>query len=110
MDNPQIDPLWLAHAKIAFAALCGGLIRLLFRPAQSFIKSIWLLFGCVTCGFYGTPPIMDWFGLSDVYAGAVGAVLGLVGLSVAEALLKAVDTFDFKEWIMRVVKSDRSGT
>lgn len=100
----------VAHLKLAFAALCGGMIRLLFRPAQSFIKSIWLLFGCVTCGFWGTPPIMDWFALGDSYAGAVGALLGLVGLSLAEGLLKAVDGFDWKEWILRIVKSDRSGT
>jgi hypothetical protein len=101
VDAPQLDPSWIDHAKIAFAALCGGILRLLFRPATSFLKSIWLLFGCVTCGFYGTPPMMRWWEFDPSYAGAVGALLGFVGLSFAEGLLKAIDTVDFKAWVAR---------
>jgi hypothetical protein len=107
MDAPGLDPAWAVHAKLAFAALCGGITRLLFRPATSFVKTIWLLFGCVTCGFYGTPVIMNWWGMGQDYAGAVGAVLGFMGLSFAEAALKASDGWSAKvfEWIERKVKS-----
>jgi hypothetical protein len=101
VDAPQFDPVWVAHAKIAFAALCGGILRLLFRPAASFLKSVWLLFGCVTCGFYGTDPFMRWWEFDATYAGAVGALLGFVGLSLAEALLKALDNLDLKAWAAR---------
>lgn len=90
------------------------MIRLLFRPAKGekashrILKSIWLLFGCVTCGFYGTPPIMEWWAFSESYAGAVGALLGLLGLSIAEGLLKAVDGFEFKAWILSLLGSKKA--
>jgi hypothetical protein len=109
MENPQVDPAWIAHAKLAFASLAGGMVRLFLRPVsapgpvQAVLKSAWLLFGCVTCGFYGTPPLLDWFGLGEPYAGAVGAILGLIGLSIAEGLLKAVDGFEFKQWLVRMI-------
>lgn len=105
MDTGGFDISWLvANAKIAFAALCGGVVRLLFKPAANFLKTIWLLFGCVTCGYYGTVPSMRWFELDDAYAGAVGALLGFIGLSLAEGLLRAADTFDLKALIARWAK------
>jgi hypothetical protein len=97
----EIDPATAAHAKIAFGALCGGILRLLFRPADSFLKSIWLLFGCVTCGFYATPSVVAYFDLQADYAGAVGALLGFVGLSFAEGLLRFADGFDFAKLLER---------
>jgi hypothetical protein len=106
MDTPDFDPAWLEHAKLAFAAFCGGVLRLLFRPAQSFLKSIWLLFGCVTCGFYGTPAIMRWWEMDQAFVGAIGALLGFLGLSIAEGLLKAVDGADFKAWVARWVRKE----
>lgn len=103
MDAPQFDPEWMAHAKIAFAALCGGLVRLLFKPTTSLLKTAWLLFGCVTCGYYGTVPTLRWFEMDLTYAGAVGALLGFIGLSLAEGLLKAVDGIDIKGWLLRLL-------
>lgn len=103
MEPPHIDPsiteAIVAHAKIAFAALCGGLVRLLFRPAASLTKTFLMLFGCVSCGYWGTPAAMQWFAFDEAYAGAVGALLGFIGLSLAEGLLKAVDGFEFKAWL-----------
>lgn len=98
----DIDPAALAHAKLAFASLCGGMVRLLFRPAESLIKTMWLLFGCVTCGFYGTPVMIKWWGVTDPeYVGAVGALIGMVGLSLAQRVLVAADKFDVAAWIGR---------
>ena len=104
MDAPQFDPVLVAQAKLAVAAFCGGMLRLLFKPAASIGKTGWLLFGCVTCGFYGSSPFMRWWDLDQSYAGAVGALLGFVGLSFAEGLLKAVDTLDLKAWVSRWAK------
>lgn len=95
----DIDPNWAVHAKLAFAAFCGGMTRLLFRPAASFIKTAWLLFGCITCGFYGTPVVMRWWSLDADYVGAVGASIGFIGLSVAEAALRSADKLDLREWL-----------
>ena len=103
MDASSVDPAWLVHAKLAFAAFCGGMTRLLFRPAASFLKTIWLLFGCVTCGYYGTPVVMRWWELDDAYAGALGAAIGFIGLSLAEAALRAADKLDVKDFLRSIL-------
>lgn len=103
MDPAPLDPWWLVHAKLAFAALCGGLVRLLFKPASSFLKTAWLLFGCVTCGYFGTPAVMHWWEISPDFSGAVGALVGFIGLSFAEGLLKMVDGIDLKAWMLKLL-------
>lgn len=95
----DIDPNWADAGKLAFAAFCGGMTRLLFRPAASFLKTVWLLFGCITCGYYGTPVIMHWWDVEPSYAGAVGASIGFIGLSIAEAALRAADKLDLRDWL-----------
>ena len=100
----DLDPSWLVHAKLAFAAMCGGVVRLLFRPAASLVKTLWLLFGCITCGFYATPVVIKWFGVVDPeYVGAMGALIGFIGLSFAEGALRAADKFDVGAWFERKV-------
>lgn len=96
MDPGSVDPWWLIHAKLIVASLCGGIVRLLWKPAESATKTIWLVFGCISCGYYGTPVIMAWWGLEPVYRDGVAAFIGLVGLSVAGGLLKAFDSLDFR--------------
>jgi len=103
MDPPAFDPAWMAHAKLAFASFCGGVMRLFFRPASSFVKTIWLLFCCVTCGYYGTPAAMHWLEFDPEMSGAVGALLGFLGLSIAEGLLKAVEGIDLKSWVLQIL-------
>lgn len=95
----DFDPNLVANGKIAAGALGGGVVRMFLRPARSLAQTALLLASCVTCGFYGTPPLVDYLHLPADYAGAVGALLGLVGLSVAEGVLKAVDRFDFARWL-----------
>ncbi len=97
----DLDPGILAQAKIGFAALCGGVTRLLFRPAETFLKTAWLLFGCVTCGYYGTAPFIRWFDLAPDDAGAVGALIGFIGLSLAQGALVAADKFDVTAWLLK---------
>lgn len=97
----DIDPGLVANAKIAVAALFGGLIRLFFRPTETVLKTVWLLVGCVTCGFYGTPALLKWWEIDPEYSGAIGAALGLVGLSFAQGALKAADKIDVIGWMAR---------
>jgi len=101
MDAPSIDPWWMVHAKLAFASFCGGIVRLIFRPADSLIKALWLLFGCVTCGFYGTPVALRFWELGDEFAGAIGALVGFIGLTIAGGALRAIEGFDFKALLAR---------
>lgn len=112
MEPPQVDLWYVAQAKLAGAAFCGGVVRLLFRPAQGetvlarMLKSAWLLFGCVTCGFFFTPPMMSWWGFDPSYSGAIGAVLGFVGLSVADGVLRSVDGFNLAGVLRFMLKSE----
>ena len=97
----NIDPETREILRIALAAFSGGAVRLIFRPARSVWQSVWLLFGCVACGFYTTPPLVRWLDIDPADSGAVGALAGLLGLSVAEGLLRAIDSFDFREMLQR---------
>lgn len=92
----DIDPAVAANFKIAVAAGAGGLVRMFLRPARSIVQTGMLLASCITCGFYGTHPVLNWFALPADYAGAVGALLGFLGLSLAEGVLRAIDGFDFR--------------
>lgn len=98
----DISPEILANSKIAFAALCGGITRLLFKPASSVRKTLWLLFGCVTCGYYGTPVFCHWLSITPDYAGAVGALLGLVGLSFAQAAFSFAEEIDMLALYLKI--------
>ena len=103
--NPEVrDAL-----RLALAAFSGGAVRLIFRPARSLWQGLWLLFGCVACSFYATPPLVRWLGIDPGDSGAVGALAGLLGLSVAEGLLRAIDSFDFRSLIARLLRVHNDG-
>ena len=83
----DFDPTIMAQVKIAVASFAGGTVRLFFRPAATLGKSVFLVFCCMICGYYSTPVIMDVWEFNESWAGAIGALMGLVGLSIAEVLL-----------------------
>lgn len=105
----DISPDMVAHAKLAIASFAGGAVRLFLRPlpgdtmAERLLKSVWCVFCCVTCGFYATPVVVDWLNLSNEWRDGIGAILGLVGLSFAEGLLKAIEGIDIKAWLLRLL-------
>lgn len=91
----DIDPSILANGKVAVGAAAGGMVRMFLRPARSLIQAMMLMASAITCGFYGTTPLRDFFDLPISYDGAIGAVLGVFGLSIVEGLLKSIERFDF---------------
>lgn len=99
----EVDPGVVANAKIAVASLFGGIMRLSLKPAETILKTVWLLMGCVTCGVYGAPVIVKWWDIppDPEYVAGFGAALGLVGLSFAQGALKAADKFDLSAWFQR---------
>lgn len=101
----DIDPHFLAQAKIALASFFGGMVRLFLRPASSFLKSLALVACCVVCGYYFTPPAMMVSGLDENWAGAIGALIGLVGLSIADALVNINYKAAFEKALHNVVDS-----
>lgn len=106
----DITPEMVAHAKLAIASFAGGAVRVFLRPIAGanatarLLKSVWCVFCCVTCGFYAAPVVVDWLGLTgDGWREGMGALIGLIGLSLAEGLLKAADGFDLKSWLLKLL-------
>jgi len=100
----DLDPQTTASIKVALSAGAGGLVRMFLRPARSWGQTALLLASCITCGFFGTQPLMDLMQLPDNYAGAAGALLGFIGLSIAEGALRAIDAFDFRAILASFIK------
>lgn len=100
----ELDPGMIANGKIAAGAAAGGLVRMFLRPARSLGQMVALLTSCITCGFYGTAPVADWLNLTRDYDGALGALLGFVGLSLAERLLRTADEVDLIALLLKLLK------
>lgn len=94
-----MDPELVASAKIAIAGLCGGYIRLIFRPARTWRQYAALLVACGLLPLFFTAPTLDFFGWARSNTFPVAAGIGLVGLSIVQAILKALDKLDLSGWL-----------
>jgi len=99
MDFPEIMVGMVPHAKVAAAAFFGGVVRMFLRPAKNLMQTALLLVSCVTCGYFGQPVTSYLLGLPERFDGAIGALIGLIGVSLAQGALKAADRFDFHAWL-----------
>lgn len=107
-DNTTLAEL-APHAKIAAAAFAGGIVRLFLRPASSITQALMLISSCVTCGYFGQPAASYTLSIPAQFDGAVGALIGLFGLSLAQGVLKAIDRFDFRALLMRAMGIKQDG-
>jgi len=71
------------------------------RPAATVLKSAMLVLCCVICGYYFTPIAMHFGGFPDNWSGAVGALIGIAGLSVADALVALNYKGALEVWLAR---------
>lgn len=85
----------VAQVRLAMSALAGGVIYHAIRPAATWAKVATRTVACVLAGFIFTEPAMLFFDIPDAYTGAVGAGIGLGGLSIASGVLRAIERFDF---------------
>lgn len=106
----DLTPEMVAHAKLAIASFAGGAVRVFLRPisgatvVERLLKSVWCVFCCVTCGFYAAPVVVDWLGFTgEGWREGMGALIGLLGLSFAEGMLKAIEGIDLKAWMLRLL-------
>lgn len=86
-----IDPETAAILKLVGASACGGVVRMFLRPAKTLMSSLLLIISCMIVGGFGTHPALWWLGLDTDFAGAMGAALGFIGLSLAQAALSWAD-------------------
>lgn len=97
------------HAKIAAAAFAGGIVRLFLRPASTIMQGILLISSCVTCGYYGQPVASYMMGMPDKFDTAISALVGLMGVSFAQAMLKAMDRLDLRGVFLRLLGVKQDG-
>ena len=90
----DFDPETAAQVRVGIASFTGGLIYHAVRPAASVAKVVTRTIASVLAGFVFTAPVMHHFSISDEYTGAVGALIGLLGLTLASNALKAVEKLD----------------
>lgn len=95
----DFDPSIAAQAKVSAAALMGGVVRMFLHPAKGLMQAAMLLLSCVIVGGFATPVVMDLWDVPADYAGAMGAALGFAGLSVAQAVLRGLDSLDLSGWL-----------
>lgn len=101
MDFTDLLAGTIPHAKIAVSAFAGGVVRMFLRPARTLPQTGLLLTSCVTCGYFGQPVASYLLGLPERFDGAMGALIGLIGVSLAEGALKAADKADLIGWFTR---------
>jgi len=90
----DIDPQTAAEVRVGLAAFTGGLIYHAIRPASSIFKGVTQIVASVLAGLIFTEPCLLYFSIPQAYAGAVGAGIGLLGLSIAAQALRAVEKLD----------------
>lgn len=90
----DFDPETAAQVRVGLASFTGGLIYHAVRPAGSFAKVVTRTIASVLAGFVFTEPAMLYFGISTAYTGAVGALIGLLGPTLASNALRAVEKLD----------------
>lgn len=106
-----MDPTVVASAKVGAPVFFGSLLRLFLRPMPGDTafargsKSLWCTFVSATCGFYITGTLATHWHMTDPSSiGAVGVGVGLIGLSLAEGVLKIADNMNLWEWLAVIVK------
>lgn len=102
----EIDPREAIRSPFAVGAIGAFITAVKFTPGASWPeRGFNILAGSATAG-YVTPALTAWLALdSPSYLGAIAFFLGLVGMSLAAALMQAVKDTPFGQiltgWISR---------
>ena len=84
----------------------GGLVTALkFTPGGAWYERLFnIICGALAAGFTA-PALRDWMGFStDVYLNATAFIVGLLGMSVADSVLKAIKDGLISRWLGRKVE------
>lgn len=102
----DIDPERLIRNPFAVGAIGALITAVKFTPGASWPERAFnVLAGSLAAG-YLTPALIDWLDMpSQVYASGAAFLLGLVGMSLAAAMLQAIKDTPFGQiltgWIGR---------
>lgn len=87
------------------AAILGALTSLLFNRGAQLARRAGLVAGGVCVAFYTADPAVAWVGLPDRYVSPVGFLIGLFGIQIVEAVMRAIGQADLwsvlRDWISR---------
>ena len=87
----DIDPTPIARSPFAVGALGALVTAIKFTPGASWRERAFNVFaGSMAAGFL-TPALIEWLGMaSPAYASGAAFLFGLVGMSLAAALLQGI--------------------
>ena len=87
----EIDPEKIARSPFTVGAVGALITAVKFTPGASWPeRGFNVLAGAAAAG-YVTPALVEWLGMtSPTYASGAAFVLGLVGMSLASAMLQAI--------------------
>ena len=81
---------------IIISGLVGGIIALTFEEKASFRRAILLIFTGAATAAYTNSAIISYFGISDLYANALGFITGLSAMKIIPLLI---------DFVIRIVKN-----
>lgn len=96
MPTPEIDPTRIA-AHPAAAGLAGALIGLRWAPGAGTVDKLLNVISGATLAGFGGPALGEWLRLSSSQLSVAGLVLGLFGISLADAVMRSIRTIDLAE-------------
>ena len=98
----MIDSIAAALGIKTIAGFIGGLLSLRFFDGLTFAGKLWTVSGGMAMAFFMTQPIMTYFEWrADKYEGGVGFIIGLFGMSIAAAGMKAITDIEFIKSLLK---------
>jgi hypothetical protein len=94
----EIIGIGAEHAQMIAGGAVGAGLRLYLRPAGKLLRNVFTVGICIASAAVFGPAIRPWF---DINAEAVGGIVALVSLGVAEGILSAIEKFDFAGLLKR---------
>lgn len=87
------------------ASLLGALTSLLFSRGAVWMRRLGLVAGGACIAFYAAEPAVMWLGIASRFESLAGFLIGLFGMSVVDAVMRAIGQADLwglvRGWIER---------
>lgn len=93
MPTPDIDPARIASHPAA-AGVAGALLGLKWAPGTSLADKLINVIGGTALAGWGGPALAELWRLTPAQISLAGLVLGLFGISLADAVMRAIKAID----------------
>lgn len=99
----DVDPGKVVSDPMTFGAV-GSLIALKWIPGDGYLAKIFNFLAGTACGGIVAPALAEWQSItSDVMRGAMAFVIGMLGLSAMDAIVRGIKEIKLGEIINEIV-------